>query len=53
MILRALVKDPGMTEAALVKELNRDGDRVDKCLQQLCKEGFVLKKGKRFFIPDT
>lgn len=52
MILRALVKDPGITEAALVKEINRDVDRVGKCLEQLCKEGFILKKGKRFFIPD-
>jgi A/G-specific adenine glycosylase len=53
MILRALVKDPGMTEAALVKEIDRDVERVSKCLNQLCKEGFILKKGKRFFIPDT
>jgi A/G-specific adenine glycosylase len=52
MILRALVKDPGMTEAALVKEIDRDVERVSKCLNQLCKEGFILKKGKRFFIPD-
>ena len=52
MILRALVKDPGMTEAALVKEINRDVDRVGKCLQQLSQEGLILKKGKRFFIPD-
>jgi len=52
MILRALVKDPGITKAALVQEINRDVDRVGKCLQQLCKEGFILKKGKRFFIPD-
>jgi A/G-specific adenine glycosylase len=53
MILRALVKDPGITEAALVKEINRDVDRLRQCLQQLCKEGLILKKGKRFFIPDT
>jgi A/G-specific adenine glycosylase len=53
MILRALVKDPGITEAALVDEINRDADRVGRCLQQLCKEGFVFKKGKRFFIRDT
>jgi A/G-specific adenine glycosylase len=52
MILRALVKDPGMTESVLVKELNRDVDQVGKSLQQLCKEGFVFKKGKRFFIAD-
>jgi A/G-specific adenine glycosylase len=52
MILRALVNNPGMTEAALVKEINRDVDRVDTCLQQLCKEGFIFEKGKRFFITD-
>jgi A/G-specific adenine glycosylase len=52
MILRALVKNPGITKAALVKEINRDVDRVGQSLQQLCKEGFILKKGKRFFIPD-
>ena len=52
MILRALVKDPGMTEAALVKAIDRDVGRVDKCLQQLSKEGFIFKKGKRFFIRD-
>jgi A/G-specific adenine glycosylase len=53
MILRALVKDPGITEAALVDEINRDADRVGQCLRQLCREGFVFKKGKRFFIRDT
>jgi A/G-specific adenine glycosylase len=53
MILRALVKDPGITEATLAQEINRDLDRVGQCLQQLCREGFVFKKGKRFFIRDT
>jgi len=53
MILRALVKDPGITEAALVHEINHDAERVGQCLQQLCREGFVFKKGKRFFIRDT
>jgi len=52
MILRALVKDPGITEAALVKAINRDVDQVGKCLRQLCTEGFVFIKGKRFFIAD-
>jgi A/G-specific adenine glycosylase len=52
MILRALVKDSGMTEAALVKGIDRDVDRVGECLRQLCKEGFVFRKGKRFFISD-
>jgi A/G-specific adenine glycosylase len=53
MILRALVKDPGITEATLVDEINRDADRVGQCLRELCREGFVFKKGKRFFIRDT
>jgi A/G-specific adenine glycosylase len=53
MILRTLVEQPGISEAALVKKINRDVDRVGHCLQQLCKEGFVLKKGRRFFIPDS
>jgi A/G-specific adenine glycosylase len=52
MILRALVKDHGITEAALAKETNRDVGRVGQCLQQLCTEGFIFKKGKRFFITD-
>ena len=52
MILKTLVKDPGMTEAVLAQEINRDVDRVGQCLQQLCKEGFIFKKGKRFFISD-
>ena len=52
MILRELLKNPGITEAALAQEIDRDVDRVGNCLQQLCKEGFVFKKGKRFFIAD-
>jgi A/G-specific adenine glycosylase len=52
MILKTLVKNPGITEAVLAQEINRDVDRVGHCLQQLCKEGFILKKGKRFFIRD-
>ena len=52
MILRALVEQPGISEPALAKEIDRDVDRVGQCLQQLYREGFVLKRGKRFFIAD-
>jgi A/G-specific adenine glycosylase len=52
MILRALVKQPGISEAALLKEINRDADRVGQCLRQLRKEGFIIKKGRRFVIND-
>jgi len=52
MILRALVKQPGISEPALVQEINRDAAMVRHCLGQLRTEGFIIKKGNRFFIPD-
>ena len=52
MILRALVKQPGISEPALVKEINRDAEMVRHCLRQLRTEGFIVKKGKRFIIND-
>jgi A/G-specific adenine glycosylase len=52
MILKALVKQPGISEAALVKEINRDEDMVRKGLTQLREEGFIIKKGKRLVIND-
>ncbi len=53
MILRALVKEAGITEAALVKDINRDKAMVRQVLRQLCKEGLIIKQEKRFFIPDS
>jgi predicted transcriptional regulator len=52
MILRALVQETGITEAALAKEIDRDKKMVSQGLGQLCREGLIVKKGKRFFIPD-
>jgi A/G-specific adenine glycosylase len=52
MILRALVKQPGISETALVKEINRDEEMVRKTLRQLREEGFIIKKGKRLVIND-
>jgi A/G-specific adenine glycosylase len=52
MILRALVKQPGFSEVALLKEINRDKEIVRYVLGQLCKEGFIIKKGRRFFIHE-
>jgi A/G-specific adenine glycosylase len=52
MILRELVKNPGITEAALVKEIDRDKEMISQGLGQLCREGLIVKKGKRFFIAD-
>ncbi|MCJ7545634.1 MAG: A/G-specific adenine glycosylase [Deltaproteobacteria bacterium] len=52
MILKALVKQPGISEAVLVKEINRDGEMVRKALRQLRTEGFIVKKGKRLIINE-
>jgi A/G-specific adenine glycosylase len=52
MILRALVKQPGISETALGKEINRDKEMVRHVLEQLRTEGFIIKKGSRFFISE-
>jgi len=52
MILRALVKKPGISEVALAKGINRDEAMVGKTLRQLRAEGFIIKKGKRLIIND-
>jgi len=52
MILRVVVAHPGISEAALVKAINRDGDMLRKALRQLLTEGFIVKKGKRLVIND-
>ena len=52
MILRTLVKQPGISEAALVKVMNRDAVMVRQALKRLRTEGFIVKKRKRFFIRD-
>jgi len=52
MILRTLVKQPGIAEPALVKEIDRDAEMVRQALKQLRTEGFIIKQGKRFIIND-
>jgi len=52
MILRALVAHSGISEAALVKEINRDKEMVEKALRQLHAEGFIVKKGKHLIINE-
>ena len=52
MILRALVKQPGISEPALVKGIDRDEVMVRQALKQLRTEGFIIKRGKRLFIHD-
>lgn len=52
MILRALVKQPGISELVLVKGIDRDAVMVRQALKQLRTEGFIIKQGKRLFIND-
>jgi len=52
MILRALVRQPVISERALLKKINRDREMVKEALRQLRTEGFIVKKRKRFFIRD-
>jgi A/G-specific adenine glycosylase len=52
MILRTLVKQPVISEPALVKAINRDAVMVRQALKRLRTEGFIVKKRKRFFIRD-
>jgi A/G-specific adenine glycosylase len=52
MILRTLVKQPAISEPALVKAINRDAVMVRQALKRLRTEGFIVKKRKRFFIRD-
>jgi A/G-specific adenine glycosylase len=41
MILKALLKEPKLTESKLVQKLNLDKDKVKRNLIQLKKEGFI------------
>jgi A/G-specific adenine glycosylase len=51
-IIKTVVAQPGISEIALIKEINRDREIVRDVLGQLCKEGFIMKKGRRCFIHD-
>jgi DNA-binding GntR family transcriptional regulator len=52
MILKALVAHPGISEAALGKEINRDEEMVREALRQLRAERFIVKKGRRLTINE-
>jgi A/G-specific adenine glycosylase len=49
-VLRALTAKPSISEAQIVRELGTDPQRVRKNLDNLQREGFVKKKGKRLEI---
>lgn len=51
MILRALLKTPGMTKDALRKKMHAAPENVDQILGSLLKENFIIRTGSRYFIP--
>lgn len=50
MLLKAVLDCPGLTAAELSGRLLLDADRVGRNLQQLCDEGFLVVRRKRFFV---
>ena len=49
-IVKVLVKGPPLTAARIVKETGMDAERVRKNLEQLAREGFIVKKRDRYII---
>lgn len=52
-ILKALVAGTSLTAARIVKETGMDAERVRKNLEQLEREGFLVKKRDRYHIHDV
>jgi A/G-specific adenine glycosylase len=50
MILKRVLSEPYLTESLVIQESGRPREKVTKALDQLCREGFLKKKGKRFSI---
>jgi A/G-specific adenine glycosylase len=51
MILKALVHEYPATGLSLIKKLNQQPEQVRENLVQLEKEGFVRRKGKKYYLP--
>ena len=50
MLVKVLLEQPGKTRTELVACIGRDADVVGKNLEQLRKEGFIVSRGRRYFI---
>jgi A/G-specific adenine glycosylase len=50
MILKTLIKNPGISKKELIEKLNLDPEKIEKNLVLLLQEGFLKKKGNRFSI---
>jgi A/G-specific adenine glycosylase len=51
MILRTLLKTPGMTKDGLKKNVPAAPEIIDRILKVLLKEDLIMRTGRRYFIP--
>lgn len=51
-IVRLLTKNQSMTEPALIRALEKDADRVEKIVEQLCSEGFLKRTARSLKIAE-
>jgi A/G-specific adenine glycosylase len=49
-VLNILVKGPPLTAERIVKAAGMDAERVKKNLEQLAREGFIVKRRGRYLI---
>jgi len=49
-VLKEILATPSITESSLAKHAGQNSEAIREVLDQLQKEGFIKKKGKRFFV---
>jgi len=49
-VLKKILANLSITESSLVKHTGQSPETISEVLRQLQKEGFINKKGKRFFV---
>ena len=50
LVLKVVLEEPSITESILLAKIKREPEQVKAVLQDLQKEGFLRKKGKRYYI---
>ena len=49
-VLKEILATPSITESSLLKRAGESPERIREVLRQLQEEGFIKKKGRRFFV---
>jgi A/G-specific adenine glycosylase len=50
LLLKSIIRDPGISKKKLMKDLGLDPDKIELTLSLLTREGFLKTKGERFSI---